>query len=171
MCVKHPGHSPGGQAIHPELPGLIIGLDVDNRYFDSSFLKITVVELNAFTSASCSLCFVQGMPSFDLSGKYREVSLECPRSDNFSNMHCRSHVCLYLILRANVYGSHDVDIAILTNNSPFYLFLHLSSLFVPITFYIFPHYLLYLFFFGSSFLSYPFLPLFNLDIDYLLGAN
>ena len=39
LYVKYPGHSLGGQATHPELPGLITGLDVDSRYFDSSFFE------------------------------------------------------------------------------------------------------------------------------------
>ena len=98
-----------------KLPGLI----TDSRYFDSSLLKITVIEQNTFTAAALSLWFVERMPSkpwFGLSGKTRDVSWRCSRSNNCSNMLCRSRACFLLILRRNAWRSHNVGIAIFTSN-------------------------------------------------------
>lgn len=68
-------------------------------------------------------------PWSDLSGKTREVSWRCSRSNNYSNMLCRSRACLPLILRRNAWCSPNVGIAIFTSNPTVclsFLFLNFS---------------------------------------------
>jgi len=55
MCGKHPDGNPGGQATLLGAAGIDNWLDVDSRYFDSSLLKITVIEPSTFTAAPLSL--------------------------------------------------------------------------------------------------------------------
>lgn len=151
---------------------------MDSGYFDSSLLKITVIEQNTFTAAALSLWLVERMPSkpwFDWSGKTREVSWRCSRSNNYSNMLCRSRACLPLILRRNAWCSHNVGIAIFTSNPTVclsFLFLNfsLSSSFstsFSLSFSSPPFPSLSIFF---LYLFFPFLLCLsvNVDVEYLL---